>query len=87
MVISSLVVEAAKKDVAGVVKNLNAIEGVEVHEVQDFKIVVTLEAENIHASHKTASSFSKIPGVMAVNLVYANFEDDPEVAGDTNAKS
>ena len=87
MVISSLVVEATQEEVYNVADILDDIEGVEVHEIQGFKIVVVLEAQDINASHEIASSFSKIPGVMAVNLVYANFEDDPTIAGEANAEN
>ena len=80
MVISSLVVETLPESTEAAAQELSAIEGVEVHETNGCKIVVTIEAETVDASHSTASSFVNICGVTGVNLVYANFEDDPSIA-------
>ena len=68
VVISSLVVEARPESVA--------MEGVEVHEVNGYKIVVTIEASSTGASHEISSRFIQIPGVLNVNLVYVSFEDE-----------
>lgn len=76
VVISSLVVEAVPDSVESVAAALAAIEGVEVHEVNGYKIVVTIEAPSTGASHQTSSRFVEIPGVLNVNLVYVNFEDE-----------
>lgn len=76
MVISSLVVETLVARTDAVARELALIEGVEVHEIQGYKIVVTIEADSVEASHATASSFIKIDGVVGVNLVYCNFEDE-----------
>ena len=63
-------------------KNLDgtAINGVEVHGARDNRLVVTIEAETVDESHDIASSFISISGVYGINLVYANFEDDPTLA-------
>ena len=76
VVISSLVVEAVPDSVESVAEALASIEGVEVHEVSGYKIVVTIEAPSTGASHKVSSRFVDIPGVLNVNLVYVNFEDE-----------
>lgn len=76
VVISSLVVEAALDAVEAVAEALAQFEGVEVHEINDYKIVVTVEAPSTGASHKMASRFVEIPGVLNVNLIYVNFEDE-----------
>lgn len=76
VVISSLVVEAKPEDVESVAKTLATFEGVEVHEVNGYRIVVTVEAPSTGASHETASRFVQIPGVLNVNLIYVNFEDE-----------
>lgn len=76
VVISSLVVEAVPDAVEAVAEALGALEGVEVHEINDYKIVVTVEAASAGASHKMASRFVEIPGVLNVNLIYVNFEDE-----------
>ena len=44
------------------------------------KIVVTIEADTVDDSHDIASGFIGIEGVTGINLVYANFEDDPTLA-------
>ena len=75
MVISSLVVETLVERTDAVARELACIEGVEVHEINGYKIVVTIEADSVDASHATASSFIPIEGVVGVNLVYCNFED------------
>ena len=82
MVISSLVVDTLPDHTQKVSDALGDIQGVEVHEVQGRKLVVTIEAETLDESHKIASSFQNIEGVATVNLVYANFEDDPNLAKD-----
>ncbi len=77
MVISSLVVEVMPEHVHDARIKLEELEGVEVHSVHENRLVVTIEAKTVDDSHDIASSFIHIPGVYGVNLVYANFEDDP----------
>ena len=81
MVISSLVVETLPDSTSAVSQALSSIEGVEVHGLNDNQVVVTIEAETTDDSHTIASSFIKIEGVLVINLVYANFEDDPSLKG------
>lgn len=76
VVISSLVVEARPAEVEAVAAALAQMEGVEVHEVNGYKIVVTIEASSTGASHEISSRIIQIPGVLNVNLVYVNFEDE-----------
>ncbi|PNV68313.1 chaperone NapD [Enteroscipio rubneri] len=80
MVISSLVVETKPECTDKVSAELAERAGVEVHETNGYKIVVTIEAETVDDSHAIASGFIDIPGVTGINLVYANFEDDPTLA-------
>lgn len=80
MVISSLVVETSPESTEAVAQELARREGVEVHETNGYKIVVTIEAETVDDSHDIASGFIGIAGVTGINLVYANFEDDPTLA-------
>lgn len=77
MVISSLVVETTPQTTQSAAETLSTLEGVEVHEINEHTIVVTIEAETLDDSHAIASSFISISGVTGINLVYANFEDDP----------
>lgn len=76
VVVSSLVVETLPPQTAAVADTLSAMEGVEVHETVDHKLVVTIEADSTSASHCVASSFVAVPGVTGVSLVYCNFEDE-----------
>lgn len=79
MVISSLVVDAVPGKEHAVASRIAALDGVEVHSIEENRIVVTIEAETVDASHGIASSFIEFDGVMNINLVYANFEDDPSL--------
>lgn len=75
MAISSLVVETMPECTIDVKLALEAMEGVEVHEIQGHKLVVTIEAADADASHAVASSFVGVPGVTGINLVYLNIEE------------
>lgn len=79
MVISSLVIETIPQLVEQVADELARRAGVEVHEINGYKVVVTIEADTVDDSHAIASDFVGIEGVTGINLVYANFEDDPAV--------
>lgn len=85
MTISSLIVETLPHCTSAVACELALREGVEVHGVDEAagKVVVTIEAPGIDASHATASGFVGIEGVLGIDLVYANFED--ENLGDAGA--
>jgi nitrate reductase NapD len=77
VVISSLLVEAAPQDVDRVVREINEIAGVEAHGTHGCAIVVSIEAESVRASQAIATALYAMDGVSGVQLVYANFEDDP----------
>lgn len=79
MVISSLVVETQAEKTQEVAAALAKIRGVEVHEVQETKIVVTVEAPTVDASADIAKSFIDIDGFIGMNIAYLNFEDDPSL--------
>ncbi len=92
MVISSLVVEILPGKLAQVADEIAGRPGVEVHErlagvpgsrdanTSVDKAVVTIEADTVEKSQATANGFVTIDGVVGVDLVYANFEDDPAIA-------
>ena len=82
MVISSLVVETAPDYTEAVAGLLPSFDGVEVHERQGYKLVVTIEAETVDASHDTANEIALVEGVLNVNLIYLNFEDDKTIYPD-----
>ena len=79
MVISSLVVETVPKYTQAVADALPGLAGVEVHGIQDYKIVITIEAETVDDSHDIADSIVPITGVIGVNLIYLNLEDDKTI--------
>lgn len=81
MVISSLVVEVMPDCLESACLELAARPGVEVHGANDNRLVVSIEADTVDESHDIASRFIEIEGVFGVNLVYANFEDDPTLGG------
>lgn len=78
MAISSLVVETVPESTLDAKDALEAMAGVEIHEVHGHKLVVTIEAPSAGESHAIASSFIGVSGVTGVNLVYLNIEDDIE---------
>ena len=82
MVISSLVVETVSSYSAAVARALSQMPGVEVHSIEDYKIVITIEADTVDESHDIANSIVPITGVIGVNLIYLNFEDDPTIYPD-----
>ena len=71
MVISSLFVETQPQATARVAEELAKLPGVEVHEVVEYKVVVTIEAGSVDESQEIANGFVTLPGV------YVNFEEDP----------
>lgn len=77
MVVSSLLVETLQDKVQEVAEKLMTFEGVEVHHIEDYKIIITVEAETIDDSYDITKEFVQIPGIIIVNLIYCNFEDDP----------
>jgi len=82
MVISSLVVETAPDYTEAVAAQLPGFAGVEVHEVNGYKIVITIEAETVDESHDTADELAQVQGVLNVSLIYLNFEDDKTIYPD-----
>lgn len=80
MAISSLVIDAMPDSLDQVAADLARCPGVEVQGVDagTGRIVVTLEAADIDASHDIASGFITIPNVLNANLVYVSVEDELE---------
>ena len=83
MVISSLIVETIAEYTDAVSEEVASVDGVEIHEVVDgYKIVITIEADTVDASHDIANGLAGITGVIGVDLVYVNFEDDQTIYPD-----
>ena len=76
-VISSLIVECLPADMEGVAEMLAGLQGVEVHGKEAGQVVVTIEKPTLDESHDLANDITQMQGVTGVNLIYANFEDDP----------
>lgn len=85
MVISSLVVNTVAGTTESVRAALAEMPGVEVHETVGAKLVVTIESETVDTSANAATEFQAIPGVLSVNLIYVNFEDDLSLKGNSNS--
>ena len=82
MVISSLIVETVPESTEAVAAQLPDLPGVEVHGIEGYKIVITIEAPTVDESHRVASDIIPLAGVLNVNLVYVNFEDDKTIYPD-----
>ena len=82
MVISSLVVETIPEYTEAVAAKLPGLDGVEVHGIEGCKIVITIERPTVDETHYTANEISFWEGVLIVNLIYLNFEDDETIYPD-----
>ena len=82
MVISSLVVETVPDSTQAVAEKLPTYAGVEVHGIEGYNVVITIEAETVDESHDTAAELALLEGVLNVSLVYLNFEDDKTIYPD-----
>ena len=82
VVISSLVVETAPEYTQAVADELRTRRGVEVHGIEGYNIVITIEADTVDESHDIANAMPLITGVIGVSLVYLNFEDDKTIYPD-----
>ena len=72
--ISSLVVETVPERTEAITETLEALAGVEVHDVIDSRIAITIETETVEDGYTIAMTIPGIPGVTGTQLVYANFE-------------
>ena len=77
MVISSIIIETLENQAKEVAAQLAEIQGIEVHHIEDYKIIITVETETLDDSYALTKDFVNIEGVLTINLVYCNFEDDP----------
>lgn len=84
MVISSLIIETTEETVHTVANKLMGIEGVEVHHVEDYKIIITVESVTLDESHGITKDFVNIEGIVTINLAYCNFENDPTLHFESN---
>jgi nitrate reductase NapD len=62
-----------------VVAELNALEGVEVHQQDPIgRVVVVLEAETVREETNGLRRIQAVPGVLMAEMVFHYFEDDDE---------
>jgi periplasmic nitrate reductase NapD len=72
--IASLIVRARLESAQSAAEGLAALPGVEVHAVQDGKIIVVLEAPNEAGLAELMGVIRSVPGVVLVNLIYHEVE-------------
>jgi len=79
VVISSFLVSTFKDQTDEASETISKIAGVEVHEVHDTTLVITIEAPTIDESTRVATEVNLSKGVVSMRMIYANFEDDPVI--------
>lgn len=79
MNLSGIVVFVPPSRLAESVVALNALAGIEVHHTQaeSGKIVVVQEAQTVHDEIEGLKRIKALPGVIAAELVYHYFAEDP----------
>lgn len=78
MVVSGIYIETIPGEANKAAALLNEINGVEVHHIEDnYKIILTIEAETINKSYEIAETFKPIDGILTICLAYSNFEEEP----------
>ena len=75
MPISSLIVQAREGRVEAVTKRLEAIPELEVSRGQGDQLVVVAEVPTRRQAHDLYDRIGATEEVIALNLIYANFED------------
>ncbi|MEW5788022.1 MAG: chaperone NapD [Pseudomonadota bacterium] len=81
MNLSGILVVARQGSQALVVDALNALEGVEVHQVDEVsgRIIAVQEAENIHAEIDGVKRIKALPDVIMAEMVYHYLAEDERV--------
>ena len=79
MNISSLIVDARAESSAAVRSEIAQWPGLQVHAATpEGKLVVTVESATDSQTTDTFSALQALPGVLAVSMVYHQFEPEPE---------
>ena len=68
--IASFIVRTRADDAAGVAHRIAAMEGAEIHAVEDGKIIVVVEAPGERELADRMDDLRGLPDVLMVNLVY-----------------
>lgn len=81
MNLSGILVMAKPESHGSVVEALNALEGVEVHQVDEAsgRIVVVQEAENIHEEIEGVKRIKALPNVIMAEMVYHYLAEDERI--------
>lgn len=79
MNLSGILVMARPEHLPGVVAELGALPGVEVHQQDPAgRLVVVLEADSVRAEADGLRRIQRLPGVLMAEMVVHYFEDDDE---------
>ncbi len=77
--ISSVILGVLPADAERVRRDLQALEGVEVHAVaEDGRMIVSIESASEGATVDTFEAMRRLPGVLSASLVYHQYESDPD---------
>jgi nitrate reductase NapD len=79
MVISSYIIESLPGRLSEVKAALESMPGVELHGVDSYRLVVTIEQPTVQATFEQAKSISNLSGVATTNLVYHNFASEEPI--------
>lgn len=79
MNLSGILVMAKPESQDRVVAALNALEGVEVHQVDDGRIVAVQEVPDIHAEIEGVKRIKALPHVIMAEMVYHYLAEDEHV--------
>ncbi len=81
MNLSGILVSAKPEHVMSVVESLHALEGVEVHQVEEStgRVIVVQEAEGIRDEMAGLRHIKTLPNVMMAEMVYHYIADDNDV--------
>ena len=81
MNISGILVVVSPQRVESMVKQLNGLDGIDVHHIDapTGRIVITQEAESIKDEVDGLKRIQALPGIILAEMSYHNFEDDSEL--------
>jgi len=79
MVISALLVNIVPDRMEQVKAELLKIDGLKINSIiDDYKMVVVLESENVEDEVEISKYIAEIDGVLGINLAYHHFDDEEE---------
>ena len=79
MNISGVLIHVKAEKMDSVSKELNSMEGVEVHAAENGKLVVTAEHKKLNALADLVMSLQHLKNVMSVAMVYHESDDNEKV--------